>query len=603
MVAYQLRFNFSVPPIEVADWVIGIPFVLIVRAASFIIGKSYAGIIRYTSAKDAERIFVVILAGSVFFLLANQVSFYLISGKYIIPTTVVLIDFLASIFFLAGYRIAAKTLYSELTKNSGPKTNVLIFGAGEAGMITKRTLDRDAGTKYQVLAFVDDDRKKVGTKLEGVSVSHSNDLDKLLTEHNVESVIISVQRISPKRKAEVIEQCLAHEVKVLSVPPVNDWINGQLSFRQIRDIKVEDLLGREPIELEVEKIRERMKGRTILITGAAGSIGSELINQISLFEPKLLVLFDQAESPLYELELELLGKKKFPDFKTYIGSIQNEDRINQVFRENTIDIVYHAAAYKHVPLMENNPSEAIRDNVFGSKTLADAALKANVDEFVMVSTDKAVNPTNVMGASKRIAEIYTQSLNSKGKTKFITTRFGNVLGSTGSVIPLFKKQIENGGPLTVTDPEVTRYFMTIPEAAQLVLEASFMGQGGEIYVFDMGNPVKIDKLAKKMIKLYGLELEKDIQITYTGLRPGEKLYEELLTSGENTLPTHHPRIMIGKVREYPLEKIEGEIEALFQIIKQNDDFALVAKMKEIVPEFISNNSVFERLDKTENLTK
>ena len=357
------------------------------------------------------------------------------------------------------------------------------------------------------------------------------------------------------------------------------------------------MLGREPIKLDNEKIKKQLSNKVVLVTGAAGSIGSEIVRQIVRFSPKKVILLDQAESPLYEIELELLEKTINCEIEVVMGDIRNKDRMDNMFRTFLPEVIYHAAAYKHVPMMENNPSEAILTNVLGTKNMADLSVKYNVKEFVMVSTDKAVNPTNVMGASKRIAEIYIQSINKTSNTRFITTRFGNVLGSNGSVIPRFKKQIDKGGPITITHPEITRYFMTIPEACQLVLEAGAMGQGGEIFIFDMGKSVKIVDLAKKMIRLSGLTIDRDIQIIYTGLRPGEKLYEELLNDQENTLPTHHSQIMIAKVMEYNLEEVSEKINQLVAMFDEQNNEKIVSKMKEIVPEFKSNNSIFEKLDK------
>ncbi|RLD73281.1 MAG: polysaccharide biosynthesis protein, partial [Bacteroidetes bacterium] len=384
--------------------------------------------------------------------------------------------------------------------------------------------------------------------------------------------------------------------RVLTLPEVNRWINGELSIKQIRKFKIEDLLERSPIKLDEEKIKKDTLNQIVLVTGAAGSIGSEIVKQLLRFKPKLIIIFDQAESPLYELELELNEKYHFNNFEIVIGNVTNEYRIKKVFDIFKPSVVYHAAAYKHVPMMEHNPAEAIRANVLGTKIVADLALKYSINKFVMVSTDKAVNPTNVMGESKRIAEIYTQSLNGKKQTKFITTRFGNVLGSNGSVINRFRKQIEKGGPVTVTHPQITRFFMTIPEACQLVLEAGAMGKGGEVFVFDMGTSVKIADMAKKMIKLSGFELGKDIQINFTGLRPGEKLYEELLNDKENTQPTHHSQIMIGKVREYNFKQVNQKISDLISLITENDNFKIVRVMKEIVPEFKSQNSEYEIID-------
>ena len=386
---------------------------------------------------------------------------------------------------------------------------------------------------------------------------------------------------------------------MLNVPPVQSWINGELSFKQIRKVNIEDLLGRDQILLQLEKIKEEIHNKTILVTGAAGSIGSEMVRQILPFEPKLLLLLDIAESPLYDLELEIKDNPStnFQNIEPIIGDIRNKDRMRNVFNTFHPDIIFHAAAYKHVPMMELNPSESILNNVLGTKIIADLSKEFNASKFVMISTDKAVNPTNIMGATKRIAEMYTQSMNGLGKTKFITTRFGNVLGSNGSVIPRFKKQIESGKPLTITHPDITRYFMTISEACQLVLEAGSMGKGGEIFIFDMGSPMKIADLAKKMIQLSGLELGKDIQINYTGLRPGEKLFEELLANEENTLPTHHKKIMIAKVKSYPFDFVSAEIDGLIELFNSQNNEAIVTKMKKIVPEFLSKNSEYERLDK------
>jgi FlaA1/EpsC-like NDP-sugar epimerase len=596
ILAYYLRFNFALPPDEVTAIPKALLLVLLVRTILFIAGKTYAGIIRYTSTRDALRVFIVISAGSIVFGFTNVFFYYFVNEKYIIPFSIIIIDYISTVFALISFRVFVKVIFAELQNNSKAKTNVIIFGAGEAGLIAKRALERDAGTKYTVLAFIDDDTNKIGKKIEDISIYSSDKLDKLLETNIVAHVILSVQKLNTAKKRMIIETCLAHRTKVLNVPPVSKWINGELSFKQIKKININDLLEREPIRLDEDKIKKDILGRNILITGAAGSIGSELARQIALFQPKKLILLDQAETPLYNMDLEMLDLFRNLNYEVVLGDVRNHERMKKLFATFHPEIVFHAAAYKHVPMMENNPSEAIFANVEGTKILADIAVEFQVDKFVMISTDKAVNPTSIMGASKRIAEIYVQSLGKKTNTKFITTRFGNVLGSNGSVIPLFKKQIENGGPITVTHEEVTRYFMTIPEACQLVLEAGAMGQGGEIFVFDMGKSVKIVDLAKKMIMLSGLTLGKDINIVYTGLRPGEKLYEELLSDKENTLPTHHPQIMIAKVRDYDFDSISGEISMLIRLFETQDNGAIVKKMKSIVPEYLSQNSVFEKLD-------
>jgi len=599
IIAYLLRFNFHIPQNEINGFYVVIPFVLVVRAISFTIGKTYASIVRYTGSKDAQRIAVVIIIGSVFFGLFNLVL-YQFKQYYLIPYSIVIIDFLVTIFAMIASRVTVKILYFEFRNPSKTKTNVVIYGAGEAGIITKRTLDRDAGTKYKVLAFIDDNPNKAGKKLEGVSIYNPDQLENLLKENAVAHLIISIQNISPIRKQEIVDTCLNYNTKVLNVPPVKTWINGELSFKQIKKIRIQDLLEREPIELDLAQIKKSTSGKTILITGAAGSIGSEMVRQILNFNPQKIIMLDQAESDLYDIETEIHEKVRIENVEAVIGDIRNKERMINVFKTFKPQIVYHAAAYKHVPMMENNPSESILTNVLGTKILGDLSVEYNVERFVMISTDKAVKPTNIMGASKRIAEIYIQSLNKISKTKFITTRFGNVLASNGSVIPRFQKQIEEGGPITVTHPEITRYFMTIPEACQLVLEAGAMGKGGEIFIFDMGKSVKIVDLAKKMIKLSGLTLGKDIQLVYTGLRPGEKLYEELLNDKENVVPTHHPKIMIAKVQEHDFDYISNEISELVSLFDTQNNLTIVRKMKQIVPEFISNNSIYEQLDVVEN---
>ncbi len=596
ILAYLVRFNFAIPEATIKDFPIVFLVVLGLRAISFYISKIYQGIIKYTSSKDSQRIFSVITIGSLIFVIINIISSNFINGKYLIPFSIIIIDYMATTFLMISLRVMFKALYFELTNPNKEKRSVIIFGAGASGIITKRTLDRDAGTKYKVLAFIDDNKKKHGKMLEGTKIVGLDKLDELLQNNNVAHLIISIQNLLPARKQQIVDTCLNYTIKILTVPPITNWINGELSFKQIKKVKIEDLLGRDPIILDKEDIEKQLSGKVILVTGAAGSIGSEIVRQIIPFNPKLIILVDQAESPLYEIELELFDKHKQQCYEVVIGDVRNRERMGNVFRTFNPQIVFHAAAYKHVPMMENNPSESIFTNVLGTRNLADLSVEYKVEKFVMISTDKAVNPTNVMGASKRIAEIYTQSLSKKSNTKFITTRFGNVLGSNGSVIPRFRQQIENGGPLTITHPDITRYFMTIPEACQLVLEAGAMGQGAEIFIFDMGKSVKIVELAKKMIKLSGLTLDKDISIVYTGLRPGEKLYEELLADHENTLPTHHTQIMKAKVKEYDLNEITTSINELIALFDQQDNKLIVKKMKTLVPEFKSNNSIYEKLD-------
>jgi FlaA1/EpsC-like NDP-sugar epimerase len=474
----------------------------------------------------------------------------------------------------------------------------LLYGAGFLGLTTKRSITRDNSSEYKVVGFIDDDVKKTGKKIDGLTIYSVNELNDILTSKKVSRVIIAIHHIDVARRDAVTNICMAHNVKILIVPPVDRWINGELSFKQIEEIKIEQLLGRETIKLNDAAVQRDLLDKTLLVTGAAGSIGGEIVRQLIKYDFKQMILVDNAESPMHFLELDLLDMKTSKYYEIYIGDICDASFMRMLFEKYKPDIVYHAAAYKHVPLMEKNPVQAVRVNMLGTKILADLSVEYKTTKFIMVSTDKAVNPTNVMGASKRIAEIYVQSLGKKEQScKFITTRFGNVLGSNGSIIPVLKRQIERKALITITHPEVTRYFMTIPEACDLVLHAGAMGNGGEIYIFDMGEAIKILDLAKKMISLSGLELGRDIQIIFTGLRPGEKLYEELLANEENTIATNHQKIKIAKVRQYDFDTIESRIDKLLTLLQTNDNMELVRQMKYIVPEFISQNSVYTTLDK------
>lgn len=594
--AYLVRFEFSPPAIEIELALDFLPILLSVRVLSFYLGKTYSGIIRYTSSQDTTRIFFVLLAGTIVFAILNQLRFHFFNGQYFIPYSIIILEFLLTLFAMVVSRVAVKVLYMELKTPDKVRKRVVIYGAGESGLITKRAIDRDSRAGMEVFAFVDEDHRKSGKTMEGAEIFPLSKLDELYSSQKVDEVIIAIPSLDKKKKAAFISNALSSNVRVSNIPPVKQWIGGELSIRQIRDIRIEDLLGRDTIKLDSAAVSEQVKDKVVLVTGAAGSIGGELVRQLLAYKPKTVVVLDQAETPIFQLENELTIAGYNGRFEVVMGDVRQFDRMRKMMAHFKPQIVYHAAAYKHVPLMESNPSEAVLANVLGTKIMADLSDEFGAEKFVLISTDKAVNPTSVMGATKRAAEIYVQSKDRISTTAYVTTRFGNVLGSNGSVIPIFKKQIEEGGPLTVTHPDVTRFFMTIPEAVQLVLEAGAMSEGGEIYAFDMGESVKVIDLAKNMIKLSGLELGKDIEISFTGLRPGEKLFEELLSDAENTIPTKQQKILKAKVREYAFEIVHQEIDQLIALFDEQNNEKIVSKLKELIPEYISSNSEFERLD-------
>ncbi len=600
ILAYFIRFEFQLKTIEIEFWHTSYLYLasfILTKCIVFFAFKIHQGHIRHTSILDVKRLLLTIGASTSILFLMNLIRISFIDDRYYLPTSIIIMEFFISYSLIIGFRFAVKIFYIESTHkiNAENKERVLIYGAGVSGLITKRTIEKDSQSPFEVIGFIDDNIKLKNTRLQGTKIFNSKDIEKLILTKKINKLIVAIQKPNYESQKIILDICLKNSVSVLQVPSSKSWINGDFTTSQIKNIKIEDLLGRNPIYLQPEKIQQELNNQIILVSGAAGSIGSGIVKQLVHYNPKQVILLDQAESALYDLEQELLFNYPDFNFSIVVGDISNFKRMERLYDYFQPNYVFHAAAYKHVPLMEDNPSEAIYTNILGTKNLVDLSISYAVKKFVMISTDKAVNPTNVMGASKRIAEIYAQS-NKGAKTKFITTRFGNVLGSNGSVIPLFKKQIEQGGPITITDKRVTRFFMTIPEACQLVLEACSMGNGGEIFVFDMGESVKIIDLAKKMIKLSGLIEGKDIEIKVTGLRPGEKLYEELLAKDENTIPTHHPKILIANVRESN-DAIKEKIEELISLYDMQNNQNIVKLMKEIVPEYISNNSEFTTLDK------
>ncbi|WP_405246907.1 polysaccharide biosynthesis protein [Cellulophaga sp. Asnod2-G02] len=597
VLAYFILFNLTMN-FDINKLFVQLPFVALISLVSFLIIGSYKGVVRHTGVRDVYNIFNAICLMSIItiVLVVTNREYDFLNG-FTVPLTIIIIHSLISFIALTASRYVFKALYFNIVMNNYNSTskNVLIYGAGQSGILTYNALTNTSNSKVKVVGYIDKDDQKVGKHINGVQVYNPSALtESFILKKDISEVIFSIQNIDHKKLRVLVESLVDYPVLVKIVPPVEDWINGELKLSQIKQVQIEDLLDRATIDIKNSNIAEELKNKTVLVTGGAGSIGSEIVRQICTYNYKTLIVIDQAESALYDLQQEL-KQNGFHNFIPIVGDVRDKNRMNTIFQEHTPNIVFHAAAYKHVPLMEYNAYEAIKINVAGTKVLCDLSAHYNADKFVFVSTDKAVNPTNVMGATKRIAEMYISCMQQLNKTKFITTRFGNVLGSNGSVIPLFKKQIENGGPLTVTHQDVTRFFMTIPEASQLVLEAGSMGSGGEIFIFDMGESVKIFDLAKNMIKLSGLKYPEDIDIKVTGLRPGEKLYEELLANGENTLPTYHKKIMIGKVRELDYATVRSNINQLC-VSNMFFDADVVRLMKEIVPEYISKNSDLCKVD-------
>lgn len=579
--SYILRFGFVWPKFYIKNFAFALIIVIGLRSLMFFIFNTFKGILRYTNFNDIIKIILSIILGTISIFIFNYI-YYKNNGYYLLPTSVVLMEAVLTAYIMTSVRLMVKHIFLHLNYEDSELKNVLIYGSRQLAALVKSALDLDETHRFKVLAFIDDDPEMIDKSIHGIPILHPQKIDKIFNSKKIDYFIFAKPNINQKYKHLILKKCLNKSIKLLTVPEIDKLLNGNLKFHHIRELKIEDLLERDPINLDITKIKNQISDKTILITGAAGSIGSELVRQIIKFNPKILILYDIAETPLYELELEICEKHKFNNFITILGDVRKKDKLRKIFENFSPEIIFHAAAYKHVPVMEKNPSEGISTNIIGTKILADLSHEFHAEKFIFISTDKAVNPTGIMGATKRIAEMYIQSLNDYSSTAFITTRFGNVLGSNGSVIPRFIKQIKEGGPITITHPEITRFFMTIPEACQLVLEAAAMGKGGEIFLFDMGKPIKILDLAKNLIKLLGFK-ENEIKIIFTGLRPGEKLYEELLLDSEKHKPTYHPKILIAEVEKNNYEEINSYISNFLVPLRNEDNITIIKLIKEKIP--------------------
>jgi len=594
--AYFLRYNFEFEAID-----FGLAFNQSLLAMGVFCGfslifRSFVGLIRHTTIKDIFNVIITTTASLVTLLLLTFISRR--AGWYEllnIPLSIILIHYISINAILFTVRILVKMFYELVSVNPANKKNVIIFGAGVMGVIVKGVIMSDRSNEYNIVAFLDNNKNLQGKHLEGIPVFGPKKLKKeFLEKFNIETMIFAIKDIPPSEKSEIYSFAVDLGLEVLQIPVVSKWFDEQFQLDQLRKIKLQDLLGRDPIQMNMQMIGRGLQNKTILVTGSAGSIGSEIVRQLMRFNVGELILLDNGETPMFHLENELQEHFGHASVRMILADVTDQVKMDWVFRELQPEIVFHAAAYKHVSLMEENPHEAIRVNVGGTTLLTKLALKYRIQKFVMVSTDKAVNPTNVMGASKRMCEMILQSrsLGPGNRTQFVITRFGNVLGSNGSVVPIFRNQIEEGGPVTVTHREITRYFMTIPEACQLVLEAGFMGMGGEIFVFDMGKPVKIDDLARQMIRLSGFVPDKDIRIEYIGLRPGEKLYEELLAHKEKTLPTYNPKVKVAEVAWLDHKELLAKIHMLLTSYQSLSECELVSRIEVIVPEYQTSNEKY-----------